>query len=186
VRYQAALRPDITCRIDSKVLSNVVTTPNHDFRPRPYQIRAHCTVTVPERAPAFSAEAPAFSAGISFAWRFELLQSFALHLQFHLRILLEDSLVSLTKHLCYPLVGHTTGTEPRGIGRAEVVNAKIRNLARRSDSGQFVLGQPENQKNKARDSRLPTAPELFPELINARLDKKDRLPPCSALEALER
>jgi len=30
------------------------------------------------------------------------------------------------------------------------------------------------------------APELFPELINAKLDKKDRLPPCSALEALER
>ena len=53
-------------------------------------------------------------------------------------------------------------------------------------SGQFVLGQPENQRNKARDSRLPTASELFPELINARLDKKDRLPRCSALEALER
>ena len=34
--------------------------------------------------------------------------------------------------------------------------------------------------------RLPTAPELFPELTNAKLDKKDRLPPCSALEALER
>jgi len=34
--------------------------------------------------------------------------------------------------------------------------------------------------------RLPVAPELFPELINAKLDKKDRLPPCSALEALER
>ena len=46
--------------------------------------------------------------------------------------------------------------------------------------------QPENQRNKARDSRLPTAPELFPELINAKLDKKDKLPPCSALEALER
>src|SRR5258708_7328105 len=32
---------------------------------------------------------------------------------------------------------------------------------------------------------LPTAPELFPELSNAKLDKKDRLPPCSTLEALE-
>jgi hypothetical protein len=31
-----------------------------------------------------------------------------------------------------------------------------------------------------------SGPELFPELINAKLDKKDRLPPCSALEALER
>ena len=59
-------------------------------------------------------------------------------------------------------------------------------LGNNADSGQFVLGQPENQKNKARDLRLPTAAELFPELINAKLDKKDRLPPCSALEALER
>ena len=59
-------------------------------------------------------------------------------------------------------------------------------LGNNADSGQFVLGQPENQRNKARDLRLPTAPELFPELINAKLDKKDGLPPCSALEALER
>jgi PRTRC genetic system ThiF family protein len=59
-------------------------------------------------------------------------------------------------------------------------------LGNNADSGQFVLGQPENQRNKALDLRLPVAPELFPELINAKLDKKDRLPPCSALEALER
>ena len=45
---------------------------------------------------------------------------------------------------------------------------------------------PKTRGTKARDLRLPTAPELFPELINAKLDKKDRLPPCSALEALER
>jgi hypothetical protein len=31
VRYQAALRPDMTSRIDSKVLSNAVTTAHHDF-----------------------------------------------------------------------------------------------------------------------------------------------------------
>jgi hypothetical protein len=54
------------------------------------------------------------------------------------------------------------------------------------NSGQFVLGQPENQRNKTRDLRLPTASELSPELIDAKLDKKDRLPPCSAFEALER
>jgi len=59
-------------------------------------------------------------------------------------------------------------------------------LGNNADSGQFVLGQPENQRNKARDLRLPTASELFPELINAKLDRMDRLPPCSALEALER
>jgi len=59
-------------------------------------------------------------------------------------------------------------------------------LGNNADSGQFVLGQPENHKNKAQDSRLPTAPELFPELIDAKVDKKDKLPPCSVLEALER
>jgi hypothetical protein len=46
-------------------------------------------------------------------------------------------------------------------------------LGNNADSGQFVLGQPENQRNKARELRLPTASELFPELINTKLDKKD-------------
>jgi PRTRC genetic system ThiF family protein len=59
-------------------------------------------------------------------------------------------------------------------------------LGNNADSGQFVLGQPENETNKTGELRLPTASELFPELINAKLDKKDRLPSCSALEALER
>jgi len=58
----------------------------------------------------------------------ELLQSLALHLQFHLRILLEDLRVALAKHLCDPLVRYAAGTQPRGIGRAEIVNAKIRYL----------------------------------------------------------
>src|SRR5580693_2538290 len=58
----------------------------------------------------------------------ELLQSLALHLQFHLRILLEDLRVSLAKHLGYPLVRYPSGTEPGGIGRAEVVKAKILHL----------------------------------------------------------
>jgi len=62
VRYQAALRPDKTSRIDSNVLSNFVSTPNHDFWPRPCEYRAHCTLTVPIRSPAFSA-------GISLARR---------------------------------------------------------------------------------------------------------------------
>jgi hypothetical protein len=35
VRYQAALRPDMTSRIDSKVLSNAVPPRNHDFWLRP-------------------------------------------------------------------------------------------------------------------------------------------------------
>jgi PRTRC genetic system ThiF family protein len=59
-------------------------------------------------------------------------------------------------------------------------------LGNNADSGQFVLGQPENQRNKARDLRLPTPSELVPEFINAKLDRMDRLPPCRALEALDR
>ena len=45
VRYQAALRPDMTSRIDSKVLSNVVPPRNHDFWPRPCQNRAFIALT---------------------------------------------------------------------------------------------------------------------------------------------
>ena len=33
MRYQAALRPDMIITIDSKALSNFMTTPNHDFWP---------------------------------------------------------------------------------------------------------------------------------------------------------
>ena len=59
-------------------------------------------------------------------------------------------------------------------------------LGNNTDSGQFVLGQPENPKNKASELRLPTAAELFPELVNPKLDRRDKLPACSAIEALER
>ena len=86
MRYQAALRPDITGRIDSKALSNFVTTPDHDFRPRPCTNRAfmsHCTVTVPTDSPL---------AGSNLAGAaVQLFQSFALHLQFHLRILFANT-----------------------------------------------------------------------------------------------
>jgi PRTRC genetic system ThiF family protein len=59
-------------------------------------------------------------------------------------------------------------------------------LGNNADSGQFVLGQPENARNKKSDLRLPTVGELFPEIIDPKLDKKDRLPACSAVEALDR
>src|SRR5258708_2298778 len=58
----------------------------------------------------------------------ELFQSFALHLQFHLGILLEDLRVALAKHLSNPLIGYSSGTQPCGIRGAEVVNAKVGNL----------------------------------------------------------
>lgn len=59
-------------------------------------------------------------------------------------------------------------------------------LGNNADSGQFVLGQPENAKNKSCELRLPTAAELFPELVEPKLDRKDYLPSCSAVAALER
>lgn len=59
-------------------------------------------------------------------------------------------------------------------------------LGNNADSGQFVLGRPENARNKLTESRLPTAGELFPELVDPKMDRKDTLPSCSAREALER
>jgi PRTRC genetic system ThiF family protein len=59
-------------------------------------------------------------------------------------------------------------------------------LGNNADCGQFVLGQPENDPNKNCPSRLPTVADLFPEITDPKLDKKDKLPSCSAVEALER
>ena len=58
-------------------------------------------------------------------------------------------------------------------------------LGNGADSGQFVLGEPLNGRNRRSADRLRTAPELFPEIVEARLDD-DGVPSCSALEALER
>ena len=58
-------------------------------------------------------------------------------------------------------------------------------LGNTADSGQFVLGQPLNGRNRRSAERLRTAPELFPEIVEASLDD-DGVPSCSALEALER
>jgi PRTRC genetic system ThiF family protein len=59
-------------------------------------------------------------------------------------------------------------------------------LGNNADSGQFVLGQPANDRNKKYNGRLPTVAELFPEISDAKLDKRDKLPSCSAVEALDR
>src|SRR6185437_13007292 len=59
-------------------------------------------------------------------------------------------------------------------------------LGNTADGGQFVLGQPKNCRNRKARSRLPTVAELFPEIIDPLFDKKDDLPACSALEALQR
>jgi len=58
-------------------------------------------------------------------------------------------------------------------------------LGNSADSGQFVLGQPLNARNRRSADRLRTASELFPEIIDPSQDD-DGMPSCSALEALER
>lgn len=58
-------------------------------------------------------------------------------------------------------------------------------LGNNADSGQFVLGEPLNRRNRRHRLRLRTVPELFPEVIQGELDG-DGLPSCSAAEALDR
>ena len=58
-------------------------------------------------------------------------------------------------------------------------------LGNAADTGQFILSQPLNGRNRRSASRLRTAAELFPEIIDSSLDD-DGAPSCSALEAIER
>lgn len=57
-------------------------------------------------------------------------------------------------------------------------------LGNSADSGQLVLGQPLNGRNRRTADRLRTTAELFPEIVQESLD--DGAPSCSAIEALER
>ena len=54
-----------------------------------------------------------------------------------------------------------------------------------ADRGQFVLGQPLRKDRKDRAKRLPCVHELFPSIVHAQADKRDRLPACSAAEAIQ-
>jgi PRTRC genetic system ThiF family protein len=58
-------------------------------------------------------------------------------------------------------------------------------LGNNADSGQFILGEPLNQRNHRSRLRLRTAGELFPEIVDLTLDN-DGQPSCSAAESLER
>src|SRR5882672_4661963 len=49
-------------------------------------------------------------------------------------------------------------------------------IGNNADTGQFVLGQPDNRNVRNISQRLPTVADLFPEIVNPKLDKKDRLP----------
>jgi PRTRC genetic system ThiF family protein len=54
-----------------------------------------------------------------------------------------------------------------------------------ADSGQFILGEPLNERNRRSRLRLRAAWELFPEIVDPNLDN-DGEPSCSAAAALER
>jgi PRTRC genetic system ThiF family protein len=58
-------------------------------------------------------------------------------------------------------------------------------LGNNADSGQFILGEPLNERNRRSKLRLRCAWELFPEICDPSLDDDDE-PSCSAAAALER
>jgi PRTRC genetic system ThiF family protein len=58
-------------------------------------------------------------------------------------------------------------------------------LGNNADSGQFILGEPLNERNRRAKLRLRSAAELFPEIVDPNLDN-DGEPSCSSVEALER
>jgi PRTRC genetic system ThiF family protein len=58
-------------------------------------------------------------------------------------------------------------------------------LGNNADSGQFILGEPLNERNRKAKLRLRTAAELYPEIVDPSLDD-DGQPSCSAAEALSR
>ncbi len=61
----------------------------------------------------------------------------------------------------------------------------IIDIGNSESSGQFILGEPLNAVNRRSKTRLRTAAELPPEIIDATLDN-DGQPSCSAIEALSR
>jgi PRTRC genetic system ThiF family protein len=58
-------------------------------------------------------------------------------------------------------------------------------LGNNAASGQYVLGQPLNSRNRRKANRLRTVSELYPEIIDVG-SGEDPLPSCSAVEALDK
>lgn len=58
-------------------------------------------------------------------------------------------------------------------------------LGNNAASGQYVLGQPLNARNRRKSERLRTVSELYPEIVDEK-GGEDALPSCSAVEALDR
>jgi PRTRC genetic system ThiF family protein len=58
-------------------------------------------------------------------------------------------------------------------------------LGNNADSGQFILGEPLNERNRRAKLRLRSAAEILPEIVDPNFDN-DGEPSCSSAEALER
>ena len=58
----------------------------------------------------------------------KLHQNVALHLQLHLRVLLEDLRVTLAQHLRHPFVRYSSCTQPGGISGSKVVDSEVGDL----------------------------------------------------------
>jgi PRTRC genetic system ThiF family protein len=75
---------------------------------------------------------------------------------------------------------------------ARIVRLKTRrfqywlDLGNNASSGQFVLGEPLSPHRKGTTMRLRCVDELYPQIVNAKLDARDTLPACSAAESLVR
>ena len=73
----------------------------------------------------------------------------------------------------------------RALTKARNRTAYWLDLGNNAASGQFVLGQPLNARNRRKAARLRTVSELYPEIIDTDAGE-DPLPSCSAVEALDR
>ena len=73
----------------------------------------------------------------------------------------------------------------RALSKARNRTAYWLDLGNNAASGQFVLGQPLNARNRRKAARLRTVSELYPEIIDVKAGE-DPLPSCSAVEALDR
>ncbi len=70
------------------------------------------------------------------------------------------------------------------VGKSSLVSYMV-DVGNNADSGQFIMGEPLNERNRRSRLRLRTAAELYPEIVDPSLDN-DGEPSCSAIEALER
>ena len=92
----------------------------------------------------------------------------------------------LAARCCDRLCGHSAAREriAKSVSGSSLT-AYYLDLGNSSSTGQFVLGEPLNARNKRSRTRLRTVAELFDEIVRPDLDD-DNEPSCSAVEAIER